>query len=166
MFVDINIAGQRRSTLVDTGASHLFMSRKAADKLGLTVEESTGVINIVNSKGVPFVGVVRGMELRVGDWTSKETFEVIHLDDYDFVLGLSFLYRVNALPCSFYRLCLHPEPSQTMHRTGAPRREGGDQVTKEATLEELEEPKPSEDMRPAELPEGKPPMGKVLGHHT
>ncbi|GMI85787.1 hypothetical protein HRI_002248000 [Hibiscus trionum] len=37
MYVDINVAGQKRSALVDTRASHLFVSKKAADEIGLKV---------------------------------------------------------------------------------------------------------------------------------
>ncbi|MBA0755862.1 hypothetical protein Gogos_020094 [Gossypium gossypioides] len=40
MFVDINIAGQKRSALVDTGASDLFISEKATGKLGLSIKKS------------------------------------------------------------------------------------------------------------------------------
>ncbi|MFQ6622793.1 hypothetical protein Gotur_002956 [Gossypium turneri] len=72
MFVDINIAGQKRSALIDTGASDLFMSEKAAKKL------------------------VREVELQISEWKSKEDFEVIQLDDYDYVLGLNFLDRIQA----------------------------------------------------------------------
>ncbi|MFQ6667532.1 hypothetical protein Gotur_033514 [Gossypium turneri] len=53
MFVDINIAGQKRSALIDTGASDLFMLEKAAKKL------------------------VRDVELQIGEWKSKEDFEAI-----------------------------------------------------------------------------------------
>ncbi|MBA0555779.1 hypothetical protein Golob_025935 [Gossypium lobatum] len=42
MFVDINIAGQKRSTLVDTGASDLFILEKAEGKLGLSIKKSIG----------------------------------------------------------------------------------------------------------------------------
>ncbi|KAH1038676.1 hypothetical protein J1N35_040419 [Gossypium stocksii] len=38
MFVDINIAGQKRSALIDTRASNLLISEKAARKLGLSIE--------------------------------------------------------------------------------------------------------------------------------
>ncbi|MBA0705974.1 hypothetical protein Golax_018121 [Gossypium laxum] len=40
MFVDISIAGQKRSALVDTGASDLFISKKATGKLGLSIKKS------------------------------------------------------------------------------------------------------------------------------
>ncbi|MFQ6651831.1 hypothetical protein Gotur_023999 [Gossypium turneri] len=78
MFVDINIAGQKRSALIDTGAPDLFISEKAARKL------------------------VQGVELQIGKWKGKEDFEVIQLDDYDYVLGLNFLDRIQTVlyPCA------------------------------------------------------------------
>ncbi|MFQ6628970.1 hypothetical protein Gotur_007158 [Gossypium turneri] len=73
MFVDINITGQKRGALIDTGASDLFISEKAAGKL------------------------VQNMELEIGEWKGNEDFEVIQLDDYDFVLGLNFLDRIQVV---------------------------------------------------------------------
>ncbi|PPR82229.1 hypothetical protein GOBAR_AA38487 [Gossypium barbadense] len=96
MFVDINIAGQKRSALIDTGASDLFMSEKAAKKLGLSVRKSNKKIKVATSEKAPTVGVVRDVELQISEWKSKEEFEVIQLDDYDFVLGLNFLVRIQA----------------------------------------------------------------------
>ncbi len=83
MFVDINIAGQKRSALIDTGASDLFMSEKAAKKLGLAIRKSNKKIKVATSEKAPTVGVVRDVELQIGEWKSKEEFEVIQLDDYD-----------------------------------------------------------------------------------
>ncbi|MFQ6636425.1 hypothetical protein Gotur_014159 [Gossypium turneri] len=73
MFVDINIAGQKRGALIDTGALNLFISEKAAGK------------------------PVQNVELQIGEWKGKEDFEVIQLDDYYFVLGLNFLDRIQAV---------------------------------------------------------------------
>ncbi|MBA0571283.1 hypothetical protein Golob_004864, partial [Gossypium lobatum] len=53
MFVDINIAGQRRTPLIDTGASDLFISKKDA----------------------PTMGVVCNVELQIGEWKGNEEFE-------------------------------------------------------------------------------------------
>ncbi|KAH1031547.1 hypothetical protein J1N35_043721, partial [Gossypium stocksii] len=38
---------------------------------------------------------------QIDKWKDKEDFEVIHLDDYDFVLGLNFFDRINALLVPF-----------------------------------------------------------------
>ncbi|MBA0738431.1 hypothetical protein Gogos_011784 [Gossypium gossypioides] len=40
MFVDINIAGQKRSALIDTRALDLFISEKATRKLDLSIKKS------------------------------------------------------------------------------------------------------------------------------
>lgn len=50
MFMDINIAGQRRSALVYMGTFNLFRSKKAVGKLGLSISISTKRIKTVNSK--------------------------------------------------------------------------------------------------------------------
>ncbi|KAE8731731.1 hypothetical protein F3Y22_tig00002684pilonHSYRG00048 [Hibiscus syriacus] len=65
MFVDITLAGQKLSALVDTGASELFMSEPVAKILGLYVEKVSGSIKTVNAKEVPIAGVVKGIELTV-----------------------------------------------------------------------------------------------------
>ncbi|MBA0730165.1 hypothetical protein Golax_025595, partial [Gossypium laxum] len=59
MFVDINIAGKKQSALIDTGASNLFISEKAAKKLGLSIRKSNKKIKIATSEKSPTVGVVR-----------------------------------------------------------------------------------------------------------
>ncbi|MBA0754081.1 hypothetical protein Gogos_021084 [Gossypium gossypioides] len=93
MLVDINIAGQKRSGLVDTGVSNLFISKKAAKKLGLSIRKSNKKIKTVNSDEAPTVGVVQNVELQIDEWKGKEEFKVIQLDDYDYVFGLKLLYR-------------------------------------------------------------------------
>ncbi|MBA0715340.1 hypothetical protein Golax_014243 [Gossypium laxum] len=106
MFVDINIPSQKSNALVDMGASDLFISEKAAGKLSHSIIKSTKKIKTVNSEEVPTVGVARGVELQIGEWKGKEDFEVIHLDDYDFVLGLNFLYRIKVFLFPFFD-CIH-----------------------------------------------------------
>ncbi|OMP08896.1 hypothetical protein COLO4_06016, partial [Corchorus olitorius] len=39
MFVDMEVAGQKVNALVDTGASHLFVSEGGTKKLGLKVDK-------------------------------------------------------------------------------------------------------------------------------
>ncbi|XP_052882715.1 uncharacterized protein LOC128291573 [Gossypium arboreum] len=97
MFAKIMVAGKKLNALVDTGASDLFMSEGAAHKLGLKIENEPGRIKTVNSESVPIKGVAKGVKLQFGDWTGTAPIKVIPLDDYDFVVGLSFLDQVNAM---------------------------------------------------------------------
>ncbi|PPR85349.1 hypothetical protein GOBAR_AA35344 [Gossypium barbadense] len=70
-----NRKGQKRSALLDTGTSDLFISEKAAKKLGLSIRKSNKNIKTVNSKEAPTVGVARNVELQIGEWKGKEDFE-------------------------------------------------------------------------------------------
>ncbi|PPS06518.1 hypothetical protein GOBAR_AA14139 [Gossypium barbadense] len=97
VFVDINITGQKRSALIDTGASDLFISEKTTKKLDLSIRKSNKKINTVNSEEAPTVGVAHNVELQIGEWKGKKDFEVIHLDDYDYVLGLNFLDKIQTV---------------------------------------------------------------------
>ncbi|PPS00122.1 hypothetical protein GOBAR_AA20547 [Gossypium barbadense] len=99
MFADIIVAGRKLNTLVDTGASDLFMSERATHKLGLKIKNKPGQIKTVNSESVSIKGVTKGVNLQFGDWTGKASIKVIALDDYDFIVGLSFLDQVNATIC-------------------------------------------------------------------
>lgn len=46
-------------------------------------------------------GVARDVEVHIGKWKSKETIDVIPLNDYDFVIGLGFLNMIYALVVPF-----------------------------------------------------------------
>ncbi|KAH1030856.1 hypothetical protein J1N35_043030 [Gossypium stocksii] len=65
MFANINIAGQMRSALVDTRASDLFISEKVMGKLGPSVSKPAKKIKTVNSKEVPNLRVVQGVEIQI-----------------------------------------------------------------------------------------------------
>lgn len=54
--MDINITGQRKSVLVDTGALDLFILEKVASKLGLSIRK-LNKIKMVNFEEVPTTGV-------------------------------------------------------------------------------------------------------------
>ncbi|PPS13610.1 hypothetical protein GOBAR_AA06967 [Gossypium barbadense] len=96
MFANIIVAGRTLNALVDTGASDLLMSKGAAHKLGLKIENEAGRIKTVNSESVPIKGVAKEVNLQLGDWTDEASIKVIPLHDYDFVVGLSLLDQVKA----------------------------------------------------------------------
>ncbi|KAA3471014.1 reverse transcriptase [Gossypium australe] len=95
MFVDIIMAGRKLNALDDIGVSDLFMSTETLLDLGLKIEKELGWIKMVNSKSVEIEGVAKGVELQLGDWTGEDTIKIISLDDFDFVIGLNFLNRIN-----------------------------------------------------------------------
>ncbi|PKI53728.1 hypothetical protein CRG98_025858 [Punica granatum] len=98
---DMVITGKYISALVDTSESNLFISEEGAKKLGFRVEQIKGRLKTVNSKEVPTYGIARDIEIRIYQWCSKEMVEMILLNDYDFVIGMDFLDRVDAFIMSF-----------------------------------------------------------------
>lgn len=97
IFVDINIAGQQRTALIYMKASNLFISEKFEKKLGLSIKKSNNKIKMVNSEEAPIVGVAQSVELQIDEWKANKDFGVIHLDYYDFVLGLNLLDKIKAI---------------------------------------------------------------------
>ncbi|KAE8736178.1 cytochrome P450 78A7-like [Hibiscus syriacus] len=101
MYVYITVTCQKMSALVDTCASELLLSEQAAKKLDLRVEKTSGFIKTINTKEVLIVGEARGINLSIGGWIGKESIKLISLDDFDFVIEISFLDRINAFPLPF-----------------------------------------------------------------
>ncbi|KAH1046660.1 hypothetical protein J1N35_037444 [Gossypium stocksii] len=93
--------GGPETTVFDTTkkwvVTNLSISKKTTRKLGLLIRKSNKKIKTVNSKEAPTMGVAQDMELQIDEWKGKEEFEVIQLHDYNFVLGLNFLNRIQAV---------------------------------------------------------------------
>lgn len=78
------------------------MVDQVAKKLGIKVEKGKRTwLKTVNSKEVPTIGLGWHLEVRIGQWASPKTVETIALDDYDFIIGLDFLDKINALVAPF-----------------------------------------------------------------
>ncbi|PKI58978.1 hypothetical protein CRG98_020623 [Punica granatum] len=75
MFADVEIVGKAFSALVDIGASNLFIFEEGAKKLGLRVKRTRGRLKMVNSEEVPTCGVAKDVDIRIGQWSGKETIE-------------------------------------------------------------------------------------------
>ncbi|CAL8989012.1 unnamed protein product [Prunus brigantina] len=91
MFVDAVVNGMTTRCLVDTGASHNFMSVQEAKRLRCRVSKEAGSMKTVNSTAKPIDGVAHGVELHIATWKGVADFSVIPMDDYDVVLGMEFM---------------------------------------------------------------------------
>ncbi|CAL9005670.1 unnamed protein product [Prunus brigantina] len=98
MFVDAMVNGKTTRCLVDTGASHNFMSVQEAKRLGCRVSKEAGSMKTVNSTAIPIDGVARGVELHIATWKGVADFSVISMDDYDVVLGMEFMDKKKGEP--------------------------------------------------------------------
>ena len=65
--------------LVNTGASHNFISGEEAARLGLRVEKDSSKMKAVNSEAKPVQGVAKGVGMKVGDWIGTINFIVVSM---------------------------------------------------------------------------------------
>ncbi|CAL2272473.1 unnamed protein product [Prunus armeniaca] len=99
MFVDAMVNDKTTRCLVDTSASHNFISVQEAKRLGCRVSKEAGSMKTVNSTAKPIDGVARGVELHVDAWKGVADFSVILMDNYNVVLGMKFIDEGGAMPC-------------------------------------------------------------------
>lgn len=92
MFVDVEIHGRSISALVDTGATHNFMSEDIAKELGVVMtKKGKGLMKSVNAQAKQIIGVARGVRVKINTWVGWLNFSIVEMDDYPIVLGMEFL---------------------------------------------------------------------------
>ncbi|KAL6319636.1 hypothetical protein AAG906_020713 [Vitis piasezkii] len=68
--------------LVDTGATHNFVSEDEARRLELQASKEGGWLKAVNSAAKPSHGVARGVTMHIGSWEGRVDFTVAPMDDF------------------------------------------------------------------------------------
>nr|CAN64786.1 hypothetical protein VITISV_014071 [Vitis vinifera] len=186
MYVEAIVNGKATKALVDTGATHNFVSEDEARRLELQASKEGGWLKAVNSTAKPSHGVARGVTMHIGSWEGRVDFTVAPMDDFKMVLGMDFLQKVKAVPLPFLRSmafleeeksCMVPTVTEGTLKTpmlSAMQVKNGlkrEEVTYLATLKEEKdegsgEPMPKEiegvldefkDVMPPELPKRLPP---------
>ncbi|KAL4352016.1 hypothetical protein GQ457_06G013590 [Hibiscus cannabinus] len=112
LFVDVAINGKATRAMVDTGASHNFISPEEATRLGVKVTGGKGSIKAVNSAAKPIYGIAQEVKTDVGTWCGRLNFSIVLMDDYKLILGIEFLDQVKAIPMSFANVMSITEGNQ------------------------------------------------------
>ena len=90
-FVSTTVHGKKFSALIDTGATHSFLSRKAASSFEIkrkaSMEKELSAFKAINSSMKAVNGVMKDTHVRVGSWFGKMDLRFIHMDDHAMVLG-------------------------------------------------------------------------------
>eukprot|EP00253_Pinus_taeda_P020036 PITA_20036 len=85
-FVDLVVHGKTTQVLVDTRATHNFMTTRLARAVGLTILPSNMEVKAVNSKA-KVTGLAHEVPVQAGDWTGQLDFTVTEMNDFDVILG-------------------------------------------------------------------------------
>ncbi|KAK2969916.1 hypothetical protein RJ640_000529 [Escallonia rubra] len=96
-YVEAKLNGKPAQVMVDTGATHNFVTMEEAKRLGLKVVGGGGWLKSVNTDVKPLQGAARQVEMCLGSWRGLVDFSVASIYDFKVVIGLDFLRQVNAL---------------------------------------------------------------------
>ena len=103
MYVEAQVNGMSAKAMIDTGATHNFVSEEEARRLKLRTSKEAGWLKAVNSIAKPSQGVAHGVTMKIGSWEGKIDFTVAPMDDFKIVIEMDFLRQVRAVPIPFLR---------------------------------------------------------------
>lgn len=98
MYVSVFINGQAVRALLDTRATHNFISKNEAKRLGFKVTKEESTMKVVNSPVNPIAGTALGVRVTFGIWSGKLDLSIMPMDDFKMILGIEFFHQVHALP--------------------------------------------------------------------
>ena len=84
-------------TMVDSGATHKFMSEDNVRRIGLKFVPVKAQMKTVNSPPMAILGIAEKLDTTLGEWTSKVDFTIVRIDDYEAVLGMEFMKQFEAM---------------------------------------------------------------------
>ncbi|KAK3009922.1 hypothetical protein RJ639_011492 [Escallonia herrerae] len=93
LYATMDVAGKTQEALVDTGASHNFMSPRVAEWLRLKLTKDGSWFTAMNAEEQPMNGVFKNVDLRIDEWTGKADFNIIDMDELGVVLGMDFMEK-------------------------------------------------------------------------
>ncbi|KAK3038793.1 hypothetical protein RJ639_027380 [Escallonia herrerae] len=101
MYVDIKVNGKAIRAMVDTGATHNYISSTEVERLGLTLEKGCGRVKAINSAAQPVAGIARSVLIKIGPYEGRTNFSVVIMDDFKLILELEFLRDTKTIVMSY-----------------------------------------------------------------
>ncbi|KAG6517981.1 hypothetical protein ZIOFF_021381 [Zingiber officinale] len=98
LHVSVMLNRKSAYAMVDTGATHTFVSAKLVQEFGLSVSKCPKYIKSVNAKAQAVVGMAYNVPLTVGTQVGKANMMVIPLEDFQIILGMDFLRKTKTVP--------------------------------------------------------------------
>ena len=138
MYVELLNEGQKIVALVDSGATHNFVSTKEAARLDFKLAKDDSKLKAVNSQAQQTHGMAKNMAIQIGDWKGTIDFISVPLDDFDFILGNDFFQRVKVALLSHLNVLLIMDEKQPCFLAGIskpPKRPSGEKTLSALQLE-------------------------------
>ncbi|KAL3501990.1 hypothetical protein ACH5RR_036439 [Cinchona calisaya] len=100
LYVQAKVNGMDVLAMVDTGATHSFVTGREIRRLKLELNEHGYCIKAVNSEAQPVLGVA-SVELTLGPWSGKCSLMAVPLDNFDLILGKEFMATNKIFPIPY-----------------------------------------------------------------
>ncbi|PON36559.1 hypothetical protein PanWU01x14_327310 [Parasponia andersonii] len=92
--------------MLDTEATNNFVSEQLGGNLSLTIARSSSKIKTVNSGAQPTQGTATS-SLKIRNWENDCSFMIVHLDDFNLILGIEFFVQAKAIVMTYLGGGLH-----------------------------------------------------------
>lgn len=112
-YVEAQLSGKYTVAMVDTRATHNFISAGRARDLGLKVQADACSFKAVNSPFKKIHGIIWDIPLKVGSWQGRMDLRVIEMDDFELILGQEFLKIGKVAVIPHLDLLVFLDPKQT-----------------------------------------------------
>jgi hypothetical protein len=99
------IQGHRRIALIDGGATHNFIDASLVSRQALKTEEFEGFdVSVADGHTVECLDRVPNLEMKLGNYTVRDTFNVVDLSDIDVVLGVQWMITLGKITTNYQTL--------------------------------------------------------------
>jgi hypothetical protein len=99
------IQGQRAIALIDGGATHNFIDASLVSRQALQTEEFEGFdVAVADGHTVECLDRVPNLEMKLGNYTVRDTFYVVDLSDTDVVLGVQWMITLGKITTNYQTL--------------------------------------------------------------
>ncbi|XP_070039913.1 uncharacterized protein [Nicotiana tomentosiformis] len=96
-YVDLIINNKPAQAMVDTGATHNFVTEAAAKRLELKLAPTNSHVKTVNAEVQNARGVANGVGVKLGTWKGMANFIVTAMDIFDIILRQEFFRHCHTL---------------------------------------------------------------------
>ncbi|KAK3041815.1 hypothetical protein RJ639_000331 [Escallonia herrerae] len=102
LYAMVDVFGKNQEALVNTRATHNFMSPRVVEWLGLKPTKDGSWFTAVNAEERPTKGVFKNVDLRINIWIGKANFNIIDMDELRVVLGMDFMEKSSTTLNPYY----------------------------------------------------------------
>ena len=109
MYVVVQANGIGVKELVDTGATHTCVASEVAASLGLEIEAYDSVVTSLNGRDHWVDEIIRSCSMEMGDWVGCCDLVVMHLQDFEMIMGMNFLMQAEVSVMPYLRTLVFME---------------------------------------------------------